>query len=97
MRPFKHAAIFVALSFAVLAQQEAMREAQVEPKGKPAMREAQVEPKRNPIQNEAKVIPIKTAEDVKEATAIFEEQKKNFWLQFDSRGNENHRRKTLES
>ena len=78
MRPFKHAAIFVVLSFTVFAQQEAMREAQVELKAKPAMREAQVEPKRNPIQNEAKVIPIKTAEDVKEATAIFEEQKKTF-------------------
>ena len=78
MRTFNHAAIFVVLSFTVFAQQEAMREAQVELKAKPAMREAQVEPKRNPIQNEAKVIPIKTAEDVKEATAIFEEQKKAY-------------------
>ena len=50
MRTFKHAAIFVVLSFTVFAQQEAMREAQVELKAKPAMREAQVEPKRNPIQ-----------------------------------------------
>ena len=53
MRPFKHAAIFVVLSFTVLAQQEAMREAQVESKGKPAMREAQVDHQRNPVQNEA--------------------------------------------
>ena len=68
MRSLKQAAILVVLSCAVWAQQEAVREAQVEPKAKPAVREAQVEPQGKPI--------VKIAPDVKEANAIFEEQKK---------------------
>ena len=81
MRPFKHAAILVVLSFTVWAQQEAVREAQVELKAKPAMREAQVEPKAKPAMRETQVelqgkTTVKTAADVKEANAIFEEQKK---------------------
>ena len=83
MRTFKHAAILVVLSFTVWAQQEAMREAQVEPKAKPAMHEAQVEPKVKPAMREAKVEPkgkptVKIAADVKKVNAIFEQQKKAF-------------------
>lgn len=77
MRPFKHAAILVVLSFTVWAQQEAVREAQVEPKAKPVVREAQVEPQRQPVPNVSKAVQVKIAPDVQEATAIFEEQKKN--------------------
>ncbi len=90
MRPFKHAAIFVVLSFTVLAQQEAMREAQVEPKAKPAMREAQVEPKAKPAMREAQVEPKAKpamreaqtvqfkAPDMQTVKKILEEQKKAF-------------------
>ena len=70
MKLFKQAAILVVLSCTIWAQQEAMREAQVEPKEKPAVREAQVVPQRKPT--------VKIAADVQEANTIFEEQKKSF-------------------
>ena len=71
MKLFKQAAILVVLSCTIWAQQEAVREAQVEPKEKqPAVREAQVVPQGKPT--------VKTAMDTQEAAAIFEEQKKSF-------------------
>ena len=64
MRPFKQAAILVVLSCTIWAQQEAVREAQVEPKAKPAMREAQT-------------VQFK-APDMQTVKKILEEQKKAF-------------------